>query len=58
MVDADVGPLDPREEALDLIGVCAIVGLIGLRVVDALQLVQASQVVIAAVLVREDRCLP
>lgn len=43
MIDADIGPLDPREEALDLVGVRAIVGLIGLRVVDALQLVQASQ---------------
>jgi hypothetical protein len=28
MVDADVCPLDPPEEALDLIGVRAIVGLI------------------------------
>lgn len=30
MVDADIGPLDPREETLDLVGVRAIVGLIGL----------------------------
>lgn len=47
-----------REGALDFVCVSAIVGLIGIRVADALQSVQTSQVAIPAMRVRERRWLP
>ena len=36
VVDADVGALHPREEALDLVGVRAVLRLVSLRMVDTL----------------------
>jgi hypothetical protein len=56
VVDADIGALHTREEALDLVGVRAVLGLVGLGVVHPLQLVQPDQVVVAGVLVGDYRC--
>jgi hypothetical protein len=58
VVDADVGALHPREEALDLVGVRAVLRLLSLRMVDTLQLVQSSQIVVAGVFVRKHGRLP
>lgn len=58
MVDADIGALYAREEAFDLVGIGAILGLIGLGVIDTLQFVQANQVVIALMLVGEHLGVP
>lgn len=41
MVDTDVGSLDTAEETLDVIGVHAVLGLVFLAVIDALELLQA-----------------
>jgi hypothetical protein len=55
MVDTDIGPLDVGEEALDVIGVHAVLGLVFPAVVDALEFLQALQIVVAEVLVGMNR---
>lgn len=57
-MDADIDALHSREEAFHLIGVGAVMSLVRLGVIDTLELVQASEVVIALVLVCEDPGCP
>ena len=59
VVDADVGPLDAAEEALDVVRVHAALCLVFLAVVHPEQLLQAGEVVVREVLVGMDaRSLP
>ncbi len=51
MVDALVGLLDAAEEALDGVGVCAVLLLVAMAVVHAMQGDEADQVVIGPMLV-------
>ena len=56
MVDADIGTLETAEEALDLVGVRAVLGAVSGRVVHPLHLIQADEVVVARVLKRFAIC--